>query len=236
MVLKMAASNTGPASADATFEGLKARIEPNFKLAGPITTLLESIETSVNEVFVSRYVYNFDESFTREVTADSIDPGFLVIGKKITHGKSEYVAIETTEVGARNMNTTAAASDLVVTLDLTYSLDELSALDFSGPIINPSSDTTIQQPADPYYVNTIMSNKINYNSLSSLGSIIAEETTVSIDETQSETIDFQAQAQTVTDTGGPSVAARTTRSFQTYDSSGTETTSTATITTGRTEY
>ena len=103
MVLKMAASNIGMASADAAATGLKARIETNFKLAAPKTTLLESIETSTNEVFVSNYSYNFDESFTRAVITDSIDPGFLVVGKKITNGKPEYVSVETTEVGARRL-------------------------------------------------------------------------------------------------------------------------------------
>jgi hypothetical protein len=232
MVLKMAASNTGPASADATFEGLKARIEPNFKLAGPITTLLESIETSTNEVFVSRYVYNFDESFTRAVITDSIDPGFLIVGKKMTNGKPEYVSVEATGVGARRL--TSTSTELI--LDLIYDPDELLALNFGGPIVDPSFEVTIQQPSDPYYVNTIMPSKINYNSLSSLGSIITEELAVSIDETQSETIGFNTQAQTITDTGGPSVAARETRSFDTESSTGVSTTSTATVTSGRTGY
>jgi hypothetical protein len=232
MVLKMAASNTGMASAEAAASGLKARIEANFKLAAPMTTLLESLETTTNEVFVSNYSYNFDESFTRAVITDSIDPGFLVVGKKITNGKPEYVSVETTEVGARRLTDTST----VLILDLIYDPDELIALNFGGPIVNPSFDSTIQQPSDPYYVNTTRANRINYNSLSSLGSITSEDLAVSIDETQSETIDFDTQAQTITDTGGPSVGARTTRSFETYDSSGAETTSTATITTGRTGY
>ncbi len=228
----MAASNTGPTSEDAIYEGLKARIEPNFKLVAPITTLLESIETSTSEVFVSRYVYNFDESFTIAVITDSIDPGFLVVGKKITNGKSEYVSVETTEVGATRLTD----SPTVLILDLIYDPDELLALNFGGPIVDPSFDSTIQQPSDPYYVNTTKANRINYNSLSSLGSITSEELVVSVDGAQSETIDFDVQSQAITDTGGPSVAARTTRSFETYDSSGAETTRTATITTGRTGY
>lgn len=228
----MAASNTGPASADATYAGLKARIEPNFKLASPIITLLESIEINVSEVFVSRYAYNFNESFTKKVLTDSVDPGFLIVGKKITNGKPEYVSVEETSTGVVVLDKEQTS----IHLEIRYDLDERSALDFGAPFVNPSLAATTQQPSDPYYVNTIMSTKINYNSLSSLGSTITEELAVSIDGTQSETIGFDVQAQTITDTGGPSVAARTDRTFEAFDSAGAGTTSTAKITTGRTEY
>ena len=232
MVLNMPASNTGPAAAEVTVEGLLSRIEPNFVLAGPITTLLKSIETNASELFVSSYTYNFDDSFTRDVLADLVDPGFLLIGKKITSGKSEYVSVEATETGASNVGVT----ETTLILTVTYDLDERAAMEFGKPIIDPSFSSTIQTPTDPYYVSTTTANEINYNSLSSLGAIINDEPAVSIDEVQSELTDFDVQARTITDAGGPSVSARTTRSFETSDSSGAETTSTATITSGRTGY
>ena len=216
----------------------RAAFDLSSKTPPSFLSILRSIGTNPSEIYISSYVYDFDNLYANEIIADTVEPSILEIGRRVVDGVGVYFSISDQPPGesVSPQATSMEISPRVITIDFAYDLEELSELDFGAPFINPSFDFVIKNPENPYYVNTIKNDEITYDSLSLIGSINVEQINVTIDQNLTETITFNEQSETITDTGGPSVAARETRSFDTVSSTGTSTTSTATVTSGRTGY
>lgn len=109
---------------------------------------------------------------------------------------------------------------------LEYSTQELEGLVYAKPIelqINVDEEITTAQKN---YVNSIQAPEIEFDVLSSLGSIISEEA-ITDTTTTGTTTPLTTTTETITDVGGATATGE--RTFTAFDTSGNDDTSTATI-------
>lgn len=231
----MATSNTSEEVANSTIATRRPRVTLAFP--PPEFLILKTMRKTnlITDVFLSQYQYDFDATFTRRVEA-GLEDRIFYIGRRQIEDQYEYFSIsdhdpkETVSELATGESSDGSIELAEVVIQYGYKLEERNLIDFGGAVELPTLEIENTTVSNAYYVNSTKNEELTYSSLSTLGSIDPENLTVSIAGTATGTTTIDVEAESISDTGGIVTQGTITRTA--FDSSGTETTSTATITSG----
>ena len=208
----------------------------NFQTPNMIFVGFKNEQVSKNELFLHSYEPLYESTLL--FFAKSVEnPIFSIIKKEVIENDGdtayEFQSVEDYDVVAAvdpgsdpDYQTTEFADYKITTRGLNYSEQEMEGLVYGKPVeiqINLDEEITIAQRN---YTNSIEAREMEFDILSSLGTITTENTILDSTVAGAES-DLTPTTETITDVGGPTATG--TRSFTTYDADGTPITSTATI-------
>lgn len=215
-----------------TYRVLPAKFQtPNMIFVG-----FKNEQVSKNELFLHSFEPLYES--TIKFFATSVEnPIFSILKKEIIENDGdtvyEFQSVEDYDVvavgdagSALDSRTAEFGNYTIRTKGLNYSQQEMEGLVYAKPIeiqINLDEEITIAQRN---YTNSIEARELEFDILSSLGTITTENTILDSTVAGAES-DLTPTTETITDVGGPTATG--TRSFTTYDADGTPITSTATI-------
>jgi hypothetical protein len=193
-------------------------------------------QVSKNELFLHSFepVYESSIAFFNKTEENPI---FSILKKEIIENDGdtvyefqsveEYDVVSAANFGSDDEFETVELGNIsITTRGLVYSEEELEGLVYAKPIelqINLDEEITTAQKN---YVNSIQAPEIEFDVLSSLGSIISEEA-ITDTTTTGTTTSLATTTETITDVGGATATGE--RTFTAFDTSGNDDTSTATI-------
>jgi hypothetical protein len=231
----MTLSNASDVLTNSTIATRNPRVTSVFPTSEFLILKTMRITNSITEVFLSQYQYDFDETFTNRVEA-GLEDRIFYIGRRQIEEQYEYYSIsdhdpkEVVSGLATGDSSDGSMEFAELVIQYNYKLEEKNLIDFGGPVNSPTLEIQNTTVSNAYYVDSTKNEELTYDSLSTLGPIDPENLTVSITGTATGTTTIDVEAESISDTGG--VFARGTVTRTAFDSSGTETTSTATITSG----
>ena len=208
----------------------------NFQTPNMIFVGFENEQVSKNELFLHSFEPSY-ESAVKFFSKSIENPIFSILKKEIIENDGdtayEFQSVEDYDVVAAvdpgsdpDFGTGEFGNYTITTRGLNYSEQEMEGLVYAKPVeiqINLDEEITIAQRN---YTISIEARELEFDILSSLGTITTENTILDSTVAGAES-DLTPTTEAITDVGGPTATG--TRSFTTYDADGTPITSTATI-------